>query len=399
MGGDAIQDPCVTEQDFDTWCRRELFTEDMVLAEGLLQDYCDGLLTCLYRQLRLYEYLDQPSSAQAVAQELGMVSSADVAIDAMLHRLADRTNVVVEDSDVGPRRFVAHEMPSDSMEELRAIRTQMESLGDSYCAALDFLDLGADHFVEALRDDPEFMDRILAGRESKYMNLWDRATNLDPLQNVHGRMGARAVSNFFEGGRVLEVGGGTGNGIRHVLHELNRRRNSSQLSQYVFTDISTGFVVQTRRMIRSSFPDAPCDWRFLDINRSFSEQGYEPESVDLIYGVNAAHVAKDIVGTLGFCLDTLRPGGRVLFAERIRTRPGEMAPRELTLNLCEYHRTAAQRDPECRLDHAYLSAANWERALARAGFGEVAILPSPNGLRSVSCRYAAVVSGIKLPEE
>ena len=71
------------------------------------------------------------------------------------------------------------------------VRRAMAELGPRWSSALELLDFGAEHFVVALRDDPDLMDRILSGRESQYGELWHRATNVDPLQDVHGLLGAR----------------------------------------------------------------------------------------------------------------------------------------------------------------------------------------------------------------
>jgi len=33
---------------------------------------------------------------------------------------------------------------------------------------MEFLDFGAQHFVKALRDEPDFMDRVLSGRSGLF---------------------------------------------------------------------------------------------------------------------------------------------------------------------------------------------------------------------------------------
>ena len=111
-------------------------------------------------------------------------------------------------------------------------------------------------------------------------------------------MGARAIRELFEGGTVLEIGGGTGNGIRHLFDSLQEDDALDTIEEYVFTDISVQFMMGTRKMVAARYPSARCAWKFVDINEPLTAQKIEPESVDLIYGVNAAHVAKDIVAFL-----------------------------------------------------------------------------------------------------
>ena len=240
------------------------------------------------------------------------------------------------------------------------------------------------------------MDRVLSGADAEHYPLWVQATNADPMQDLHGRMGARAIAELFPGGTILEIGGGTGNGIRHLFDVLQARGTLDRIERYIFTDVSPRFILGTRRAVREAYPSVTCDWKYLDINKSFSTQGIEPESIDLIYGVNAAHVAKDMVGMLRDCGAALRPGGRVVFAERVRGRSSEMAARELTLNLSRYHRTAAQRHPAHRVAHGYLSPRCWLSGLEQAGFRDAAIFPDLEAIQRVFPeQYAAVVTGVR----
>ncbi len=378
---------------FTEWCQQELFTSDMVKAAELLEKTCDLHLFSIYRMLDLENILNEPKTAREVTNELRLVDSADVTVEAVLWRLAHNSDVVelVENAD-GEDRYVSRGPAPDPSADLALKWAQLSTLGDEYLAARKFVDFGATHFVEALRDDPDLMDRVLSGREPRLAELWDQATNLDPLQDIHGKMGARVILHEFQGGDILEIGGGTGNGIRHVLDTLAEGNALDRVNHYLFTDISTAFVLNTRRAIRKAYPDIKSDWRYLDINKEFASQKIERESADLIYGVNAAHVAKDIVEMLKECHATLRSGGQVIFSERIRLDSRMMAPRELSLNLSIYHRTAAVRNADYRPVHCYLTPANWERVLDMAGFNDVVICPDLDTVgETFPHQYAAVV--------
>lgn len=350
---------------FDRWCREELYAPSVIEATALLDRYCDEQLQAVYRTLDLRSILDRPRDAAEVAARLGFVDSADVTMHALLYRLARRTTVVRMTGSGLAARFEHQADPLDPAPRLAALRERMAALGPDHAAGLDFLDFGVACFERALRDDPDLLDRMLSGREGAFAGLWHAATNLDPLQDLHGAMGAELIARAGFGGVVLELGGGTGNGIRHVLRRLELDDALGRIERYVFTDISVRFLVQTRREIRARWPGVPCSWTFADLNEPLREFRV-PDRVDIIYAVNAAHVAKDLVGFLRQCHDLLAPGGRVVFAERLRMDPWEMAPRELTLNLSAYHRGAAERSSE-RPMHCYLSPAGWIAALRQAG--------------------------------
>lgn len=378
-------------RDFDAWCRRELYSPAVIEATAILDRYCDLQLQAIYRSLDLRSHLGRPRDGGELASSLGLVDSASVTMHALLYRLARRTSVVRMLGEGMTASFVHHQDPDDPTEQLADLHERMALLGPDYSVSLDFLDFGVEHFERSLRDDPDFMDRMLSGREGTFAELWHAATNLDPLQDLHGAMGAEAIAGRGWGGTILELGGGTGNGIRHLFRRLEADGALARVERYVFTDISVRFLMQTRSEIKTRWPGVPCTWTFADLNQELRSFRI-PDRVDLIYAVNAAHVAKDLPAFLRQCHDLLAPGGRVVFAERVRMDPYEMAPRELTLNLSAYHRGAAQRSAQ-RPMHCYLSPSGWTTALREAGL-RPELLPDLEGMAEhFPQQYGAVVVG------
>ncbi len=384
------------KQAFTLWCRDELFTPELVQAASMLQKALDTHLLHLYAELGLPEQLGESLTPAALSTRLGFCDTAHLTLEAMLDRLASRFEFLsrVDGGEAQPSYIQVGEIPDPPM-ALEEIEARMLELGDDFSAPLEFLQFGADVFEQALGEDPDLLDRILSGRDSTHEELWFRATNVDPLQNVHGIMGARAIDLLFERGRILEIGGGTGNGVRNLLQHLDGKDELDRVEHYHFTDISQRFILATRHEIRRAYPDVSTDWRFADLNRPLREQNIEPRSFDLIYAVNAAHVAKDLVAFLESCKETLVPGGRVVFAERVRLTPRDMAPRELTLNLSIYHRTAAIRNEDYRPVHCYLTPEGWLRAFELSGFTHGEVWPDLDALAgSFPDQYAAVVTAV-----
>ncbi len=377
---------------FTQWCRDSVFTPDMIQATLILNRAVDAHLIQLYRSLGMADLLSEFSNAATVTAQLGFETSSDVVLEGLLLRLADRRGFVEVQESGGETLFRNKQTPEDASAELQKAHDEMHELGGEFITALEFLDFGAEQFVRSLKDEPDFMDQVLTGKIKDYSETWFRATNVDPLQDVHGIMGAKAVNDLFPGGTILEVGGGTGNGIRNILGCLRDNDNLGRLEKFIFTDISMQFIMGTRHKIRPEFPDVKTEWRHLDINGLFADQKIQPGTADLVYGVNAAHIAKHTVKFIEQCKQTLKPGGYVVFSERVRMKDREMAPREIVLNLSKYHRTAAIRDPEFRPAHAYLSTDNWLRAFELAGFSNVSIWPDMDAMaESFPDQYAAVI--------
>ncbi|MEL6870944.1 MAG: class I SAM-dependent methyltransferase [Pseudomonadota bacterium] len=382
-------------REFSEWCQQQLFTPELIEAAALLQKALDWHLLQIYGRLDLAAHLATPTSPQALAERLGYVESASITLEAILDRLAAQFDMIDRDASADALTYQATAAAPDLPYNLVELQTSMKALGDEYVAPLEFLQFGSDVFEKSLGEDPDLLDKILSGRESEYQEMWFRATNTDPLQNVHGIMGAKAIDLLMPRGRILEIGGGTGNGIRNLFKHLAAKNQLDRVEHYHFTDISQKFIMSTRREIRADYPDTSTDWRFADLNEPLADQRVPQGDFDLIYAVNAAHVAKDIVAFLKSCKDTLKPGGRVLFAERIRLTERDMAPRELSLNLSVYHRTAAIRNDDYRPVHCYLAPQNWLRVFELAGFHDAQIWPDIDGLADgFPDQYAAIVTAV-----
>jgi len=378
--------------EFCAWTRNELFSNDHRVATKLLDTAVDVHLIKLYRELNLHELLQSATSAKQLAASLEFSTSAYIAIESMLKRLSNRHDFISADNSKPESLFSAISQPEDITSSLIDITKQMSKLGDDYLASLEFLAFGEKHFVKSMRDDHEFMDRVLTGQEKAHDETWHRATNTDPLQDIHGIMGGKAVDLLFEGGSILEVGGGTGNGLRNNLETLQASGKVSSLDSYIFSDVSMPFILNTKRALDERFPKSLCQWQLLNINKDWLEQRVPENSVSMIYGVNAAHIAMHTVRFLKECIQTLKPGGTIVFSERLRRPNEEMAPREIVLNQSSYHRTAAIRHPEYRPAHAYLARKHWLKACELAGFSQYEVWAPESELADYFPeQYAAVV--------
>lgn len=113
--------------------------------------------------------------------------------------------------------------------------------------------------------------------------------------------------------KILEIGAGTGGTTYHLLERLRNADGTSKASQYVFTDISPGFLAKAQD--RFSIDERIMDFMTLNIENNPLEQGFQAEAYDLIVCANVLHATKSIQETLAHCRLLLKPGGRLVLSE------------------------------------------------------------------------------------
>ncbi|KJZ79056.1 hypothetical protein HIM_01829 [Hirsutella minnesotensis 3608] len=116
--------------------------------------------------------------------------------------------------------------------------------------------------------------------------------------------------------RVLEVGAGTAATTLPVLQQLSTGDGSMttpRLSKLTFSDISAGWFDKAKDLLQDW--QSYLEYKVLDIETDPLEQGFEPESYDVIMASNVLHATKDIDTTLRNCHRLLKPGGSLVLGE------------------------------------------------------------------------------------
>lgn len=112
-------------------------------------------------------------------------------------------------------------------------------------------------------------------------NLYDLSDNTASLKNLLS-LYAHARPTL----RVLEIGAGTGGTTINVLQALTSEENVRMYSEYVFTDISSGFFTAAEKRLAEY---GGVQYRKLDITESPSSQGFEENYYDLILATNVSY--------------------------------------------------------------------------------------------------------------
>ena len=164
--------------------------------------------------------------------------------------------------------------------------------------------------------------------------------------------------------RILEIGGGQGLATRELLPLL-----PSQQTSYTFTDVG-GFFLNSGKKRFSAYPFI--DYRFLNIEQSPTEQGYENQSFDVLIAVNVLHVTKSMGETLQHARSLLAPNGLLLIWELTQASLFFDVTWGLLMNPLE--------DKERSQGNPFLSKQQWREALFEHGFVEMDAFPKTAAL-------------------
>ncbi len=369
---------------------RSLFTPEFILCSEEFDRFTVDTLLNLVSDLGLGEALSHGTSVAELVASRSWSPRAAIPLTWFLRKLAAEEHVTVEGSGADAVYRSRGTLPVGEPD-----RAEARSL------ALDRRSAPPFAVVRAMIDHvPAFLRGELSGEEVLFhpskLPLWfDYFSNDNLLYQINNRLGAEAVLRALPVGRpasVVEIGGGSGSAALAVAERLARDGALSRIDRYVFTEIVPTFLRRAERTIRARWPGLAVEFRRLDMDREFADQGIEPRSADVVYAVNTIHIAKDLAATLARIRDTLRPGGVAVFSECVRPFEGQPIYVEFVFNFLENF-TGVATDPRTRPNHGFLTPRSWRRSLAAAGFEKPEILPDVETLaRHYEAFFVAAVS-------
>ncbi len=234
------------------------------------------------------------------------------------------------------------------------------------------------------------------GRWARYFS------NDNPVYAVNNRLAAVAAAHRLPpadeeapgaGAHLLEVGAGAGSGSAALLERLDACDAFGRVARFTITEPAALLRRRAGRSLPERWPPAATGVELtfgdLDIDRPWSEQGIDPGTIDLVYGVNVFHVARNLEATLREAHATLAPGGWLIAGECLRPRPGQPVAAELPFLLLEGFREV-ELDPELRPHPGFMTPELWVANLERVGFETVEVVPDIRVLRDF---YPRITTG------
>ncbi|KAK4461021.1 polyketide synthase [Cladorrhinum samala] len=266
----------------------------------------------LCRSAEWVTYMDSPLTLrhrdQLCKSSVPPASIADVnkALEALTLHHVQRTLRQVSPSDIPEGSYFHH------------MYKWMESVADeSYDQSLiSESTLGADVLGEAIiRLGPHLHDvlteKIVPLSILTQDKLLSRIYAEQRSARCYAQMAAWAkeLGRFSPGLRILEIGAGTGSTTAPILEAMGE-----YVGRYDFTDVSTGFFEGAKHRL-GSLANGRVEYKVFDAERDPIEQGFEPESYDLVIASNVIHATRRIDDTLRRVRALLRPGGRFMLLE------------------------------------------------------------------------------------
>ena len=159
--------------------------------------------------------------------------------------------------------------------------------------------------------------------------------------------------------RVLEIGAGTGGTTAALLPWLDPNRTS-----YTFTDVSDLFLKRAQERF-SQYPFV--QYRILNIDCD-PEQGFSPETFDIVIAANVLHATRDLPATIQRVCSLLGEGGLLLLSETTAH------PRvfDITTGLIEGWQAF---EDDARADNPLITDQKWVELLTAGGFQAAAAFP------------------------
>ena len=254
----------------------------------------------------------------------------------------------------------------DQLEELeRAVRLNFSSA----FAELSLLRIFGRRLAAVMRGEQDPLSLLFpagstAGVESFYLDsLSFRGCNQVVQKAVEGLCQALPEGRSL---RILEVGAGTGGLTTNLLRVL-----PAEKVEYWYTDISNFFFTRAKQ----KFGDYPfIHYQELNLEEGIAEQGFLPQSFDLILASDVLHATRDLRESLTHLRELLVDRGVLLFIDIDPDR--EILWMDMIFGLIEgWWRFA---DKKLRVDSPLLSRDCWLSLLGKCGFSDpVAISQFP----------------------
>ena len=361
-------------------------------------NYASHLILELFQKTGILELLrNKYTSSDEIIKELNFIPKAEYALEWMLSFLT-QGGFLKKAEDKDDKGYYYDWGGDIEPEVFLAKGTELDKKIIPTSSLMAYVISEYPNFFKGSKSGLEI---LFAGEKIK---LWNEYfSNDNSGYSVHNSLGAFGVTKWVLSNgniRLLELGAGTGGATASLIDRLKARQTLSKINEYIFSDISPIFLRIGNRVIMSRVGD---DFQYslkrLNFERPLIEQGINKDGVDIIYAVNALHVAKDLVGALKNIYEVVKPGGALIFSEHCRPSENYLLFQEFIFILLDNY-VDVNLDRNLRPIPGFLDYEHWRCNLEAAGFKNIEAVFNTDGKHSAGSKtkadiLAAVIKGEK----
>lgn len=368
--------------------RRELAFKGLEWYEGLEQ--CINALCASYA----YEYFrtsamksekGQTWDQEELLERLGILPQFKKLYACLLNMLCEDGIIALHDGKIeflkGPQ-----EIPSSSQLRRAAEQRYPEVLG-----IFQLLDHCVQHYPRALRGEIEAISVLYPEGRSDLLEETGKNIGSYHKREIYNLLLQKIVLKILDTSpektvRILEIGVGDGLLARHIAPVAADRN-----VEYYVTDLGKSFVMKAEKQAKEAGLSGCMTFGVLDISKDPAAQGYEPESFDIIIGLDVVHATRRIADALDHLKTLLIPHGVLALVEAVKSQRWIDMVWGLTEGWWHFE------DNDIRQHSPLLNLETWEQVFRRQGLQRVHAYPQQAPERS-SSDYALII-GQRDPQE
>lgn len=365
-----------------------LFTEKLHRSVESLHRYTLELSVYVLQRLGASSHLCSWRTGEELRRLTAVDPSFSCALKWLLEQGAELRWLEVEDATAAsPHERRYRTVDASWSPDLDAMRKGALEIDRRNAATLDLLDYAASVYPDIARAKVSADEALLAPDR---VDLWlGYFSNENPTYAVNNW--TAACSALWRIGtrrslRVLEIGAGAGSASDALLGLITKHGLATRLECYIVTEPSLFFRRRAQRELGRRYVGLPLEFRCLDINASWASQGIEERSVDLVYGVNVMHVARDLGYSLSQARRALADDGWLVLGECLQSVNRKPVFPEFVFQLLQ---SSIRRDAEFRPTPGFLAPTEWIAALNRFGFVGCNVEPDVERITEMCPRFLA----------
>jgi len=345
-----------------------IFTRQYYEAYDITTKFVLQHTIAILQKLKVESILSSYASTEQIIAKVNLIDKSRLPLEWMFRSLSEAGYLESKAIDGVEHYKICKTFPVPNHEEIaqEMIRVLWPSRDLISAACGDYL-----HFLTGEKTGIEILFK------GDRLKLWlDYFGNEHYLYSVFNTLGAYGVSKWWnsEQGVILEVGGGTGAAALSLLNSLRDIGLSGKIREYIFSDLSLILLRLGKQvLLEESSDNLSITEKRLDFNKSLVDQGIEHGSVNVVYGVNALHVANDLLFSLREIHQALAVGGMVVISEFARPSATATLHPEVIFNLLDDFR-CVKTEPDMRPAHGFLTPKHWQVLLQKAGFKNIEMM-------------------------